>query len=234
MKTRQKQIFTLIELLVVIAIIAILASMLLPALNKARDTAKTIACANTLSQMGKATILYQDDYNGWRIPLKVTTPSLLWCSLIRPYLGIKKENTVYFPANMLCPSATLAFTKTHINFPNCGYLPSSYGMSREGLPNATFNYRGIKNTKIRHPSSKVNMADATDWMISYGKADYLNYYGVIGEALPSVENNITAYRHNKSANILFYDGHVTKILYRDLWNGYTGSFFYKKWDVTAN
>ena len=78
----RKHGFTLIELLVVIAIIAILAAMLLPALSRARESARDISCMNNVNSLGKAMILYADD-NQDRIPT-------YWTNLKNPW----QENPV--------------------------------------------------------------------------------------------------------------------------------------------
>src|SRR5437762_10545790 len=102
--------FTLIELLVVIAIIAILASLLFPALARARDKGKTAKCTSNLRQLGVAAMLYDEDHQvypvGWppAADLALAVPPI-WYRQLQPYLG-KKAN-VSGGGVFVCPSSIL-------------------------------------------------------------------------------------------------------------------------------
>ncbi len=83
---RQMEKFTLIELLTVISIIAILAAMLLPALGKAREKVRQIACGNNMRTFQTGLSLYTDDYQGCFPPSFVATPYAIWTDLSAVYV----------------------------------------------------------------------------------------------------------------------------------------------------
>lgn len=158
--------FTLVELLIVIVIIAILAGMLLPALNKAREKAKAITCTNNLKQCGSAIHLYANDYEDYipcSAPIGSGSSRTFHLATIINYLKVSKTvvNTMQGP--LICPSHVNSRT-TDIPEMRLWYNPYSqnsiyysYGFNSFIFSNSV----SIKRNRVAHPSQTLLMADST-------------------------------------------------------------------------
>ena len=202
----KKNKFTLIELLIVIAIIAILASMLLPALNKAKASASRIACASNLKQIGLGFHQYSNDYSEYIPPIAANAQGSFWdywryC--IAPYIGISdsdynSDNAKFNSKFLFCPASSDAARKV------------SLGMNQKlayGLTNSP------TNDYIRHPFKISKIPNATDKILAsdgyYNSGDYDNYYSnlsAFGSAAQTVQ--VVWLHPASSANFVFIDGHV--------------------------
>lgn len=225
--------FTLIELLITIAIIAILAALLLPALNKARDKGKEIKCVGNLKQIGSATYLYFDDYDGW-FPGNLSghnNPQ----GKIKPYLANQSYipyserpgngyyyNTIIRSDVYICPAKRANKTRRYYpaNYPygggyHLGYsYNSSYGYNFFALSKTFQGYHEtMKLLQIKRPSLQLMWSDTnSQWGSAY--------------------NTLTKPGHNNHTMISYVDSHVAPVLTVSITN--SASQYDWPWNIKQN
>ena len=214
--------FTLIELLVVIAIIAILAGMLLPALNAAKKTAQKAGCANNLKQMGNAMGMYRNDYQDYIAPFMMSgvQENYNWdWTYGYYYMGGKVRGQHKWPLE------------------NCGvWKVFNCPEDPHKIPSGTTGYRlsyAMVGRLITSDTLKQNKASAykqPSRTYAVADTDHHGYFGggtKFRDSFVGYENRTNALvhfqnssqigpNHNKAANILFLDGHAAP---RIKWKG---------------
>ena len=216
---KQKRSFTLIELLVVIAIIAILAAMLLPALQQARARGRAASCLSNEKQLGSAMNMYIPDNAGYLPPFHegfseddVAAHSTI--GKLAVYMNISLDATKVEVA--YCPEAPYLFTRDQEKAIKSSSIRSSYLWNLYGgylKPNSSAWKYVLKANRIKYPSRFVVYGEhngkKNDTGASAGKTVF-NWYTAPG---PNKDQGLDAQMHlSRFFNALHGDGHAEQMV----------------------
>lgn len=220
-KKRLEHQFSLIELLVTIAVIAVLTSLLLPALNQAREKGKELLCVGNLRQLGTAFSLYVDDHDEYYPPNQSGEYS--WAEQLLPYIGkagIRSNVTEESPKVGRCPNAPLTFNGYKVGL-DYAYAGVSFDMTSIGFASG---YSGKTNYAVR--LSQVKLPSQKCLINEYVVP---NLTWNIRWANPSLNDRRFYLFHGRgrSSNFNFCDGSVMNLMGnpssssypRDIWAG---------------
>ena len=204
----KKKPFSLIELLVVIAIIAILAGMLLPALNKARTTAQVISCLNNLKQHYGAYLSYADNHNDCFCAAYDSNTKAVWYDVLmkNAYLPNNYSYSTYASKNkyLQCPGLAVMTKESGKFYGNYALNRNTFGFKLDGTSDAVGNPGAVRKiTTIRNPSSRMIFSEP------YGD----NYALGVGAKLNLISwntNKNLGFHHQRGlkCNALYADGHA--------------------------
>ena len=213
--------FTLIELLVVIAIISILASMLLPALQKAQETAKSTKCTGNIRQVIMAHNNYCDENNGYFVPFEYDVGEeqpIPWTAILTLY-GKQINSTKVFDCPAISSRGPLDLLMTYNSqdkqtigkltksqWQRCGAGYNSYYLGGGKTSLATL----TKISNVKTPSRTIALADGAYYK-TYGDGDDLQGYYLINRVKASSKAGQLRVRHNgeKTINVAWVDGHLS-------------------------